>query len=132
MPVWVIPDEEQAIDALPFCNLTSTDCLLTKFKDVNFDIESFISERVCEFADPHKAAVAEPSEASELVPKQTYYCERLGEPLLVSEKLRKTSATGQAVYRCRLLQDGVDSGKEVDLEGSELSSSLPVVVQVTD
>ena len=45
------PDYDAAMDELPFCNDTVGEFLLTKFKDVNFDIESFISEKVCESAD---------------------------------------------------------------------------------
>jgi len=50
-PKWVKPDDDIAIDALPFSNDTMSEFLLTKFKDLNFNIESFISENVCELAD---------------------------------------------------------------------------------
>ena len=53
-PKWVQPDDDAAIDTLPFSNNTMSAYLLTKFKDADFDIESFISENVCQFADQHK------------------------------------------------------------------------------
>jgi len=102
-PKWTTPGEDEAVDALPFCNDTTSDFLLKKFKDVNFDIESFISERVCEFADEHKAKQADDSQNSEgtqIVLKKTYFCEKLATLVVASEKLKKTSPTGQHVYKC--------------------------------
>lgn len=50
-PKWVKLEDDNLTEELPFCNDTMSAYLLTAFKDVNFDIENFISENVCEFAD---------------------------------------------------------------------------------
>ena len=51
LPKWVQPVDDAAIDALPFCNDTMSDYFFTEFKDFNFNIESNISENVCEHTD---------------------------------------------------------------------------------
>lgn len=54
LPAWR-NDDPDATEPLLYNNLTLSDDFLTKFKGGEFDVEDFVSMRISEFADHHKA-----------------------------------------------------------------------------
>ncbi len=63
---------EESFHELAFVNRSNV-TLLEKIKDEVFDIESFISERVCEFANFHEQTSIEDKKSSALTLNRVYY-----------------------------------------------------------
>lgn len=70
LPVWN-HDEPDSVEPVPVCNSTMGDVFKSKFKEGEFDIESFVASKVCEFGDYHKQK--ECSESEEPQPKKAYF-----------------------------------------------------------
>jgi hypothetical protein len=64
--------------------------------------------------------------------KKTYFSERHSSLVVVGEKLKKKSASGKKMYRCRIKNEGQEELDEIDLASDELSNSISVVISKMD
>ena len=85
LPVWS-HDDPDLVEPILFCNATMTEAFKNKFKEGEFDLDSYVNAKVCEYGDFHKQPKC--SDSEEPQPQNTYFYSKSDQIVTVLSKLK--------------------------------------------